>query len=334
MRVAVIGAGRWGENLVRNFYQLQALHTICDLSQPQLQQLVGTHPGISTVLDSEAVLSDKRINAVAIATPAGTHFELTKQALEAGKDVFVEKPLSLRYQEGQELVRLAEEKQRILMVGHLLEYHPAVRELKILIQRGALGNINYIYSNRLNLGRVRKEENSLWSFAPHDIAVILSLVGQLPFEIAATGGAFLQSGVADLTLMTMRFPSGVRSHIFVSWLHPYKEQRLVVIGSEQMAAFNDLEVANKLMLYHERFDWINGEAVSSPHAGIPVSVASEEPLQVECRHFLDCLATRREPLTSGASALRVLRVLEVAQQSRQMDGVPVSIEDTTARAVP
>jgi UDP-2-acetamido-3-amino-2,3-dideoxy-glucuronate N-acetyltransferase len=332
MRVAVIGAGRWGENLVRNFYQLEVLHAICDVSEVRLREVSNSYPGICTVQHIEEVLSDKRIDAVAIATPANTHFELAKQALGAGKDVFVEKPLSLHYQEGKELVLLAEQTRRILMVGHLLEFHPAIQELKSLTQRGVLGKLNYLYSNRLNLGRVRKDENSLWSFAPHDIAVILSLVEQLPFEVAATGGAFLQPGVADVTLMTMRFPSGVRSHIFVSWLHPYKEQRLVVIGSEQMAAFNDLEPVDKLMLYDEHFDWVDGDPVSSPKAGTSVPLENAEPLRVECRQFLDCLASRREPLTSGASALRVLRVLEAAQHSLQMNGVPVSIEVATALA--
>jgi len=332
MRVAVVGVGRWGGNLVRNFYQLEALQAICDVSEPRLQQLSNTYREICTVQHIDDVLSDKRIEAVAIATPANTHFELTKQALAAGKDVFVEKPLSLHYQEGKELVRLAEQARRILMVGHLLEFHPAIRELKCLSQRGVLGELNYIYSNRLNLGRVRKEENSLWSFAPHDIAVILSLVGQLPFAVAATGGAFLQPGVADVTLMTMRFPCGVCAHVFVSWLHPYKEQRLVVIGSKRMAAFNDLEPVDKLMIYDEHFDWVDGEPVAAPKAGISVPVKNEEPLRAECQHFLECLASRREPLTSGTSGLRVLCVLEAAQESLQMNGVPVSIEVTAALA--
>jgi UDP-2-acetamido-3-amino-2,3-dideoxy-glucuronate N-acetyltransferase len=332
MSVAVLGAGRWGENLVRNFYQLEALGAICDVSELRLQQLSSTYPGIRLVQHIEEVLSDKNVAAVAIATPANTHFELAKQALQAGKDVFVEKPLSLHYRQGQELVQLADRTRRILMVGHLLEYHPAIRKLKSLFRGGVLGELNYIYSNRLNLGRVRKEENALWSFAPHDTAVILSLMGQLPSAVSATGGAFLQTGIADVTLMTMGFPSGASAHIFVSWLHPYKEQRLVVIGSKQMAAFNDLEPVDKLMLYDGSFAWEDGDPVLSPRSRVPIPVVNEEPLRLECRHFLDCLASRREPLTSGASALPVLRVLEAAQHSLEMKGVPVAIEFTTALA--
>src|SRR5688572_17374926 len=238
-QIAVVGMGYWGKNLVRNFHEIGALASVCD-SHPAVEALVAqSYQGARYHSDYSEVLADASIRGVALATPAVTHFEMAKRALLAGKDVFVEKPLAIEVSQGEELVRIAEKEERILMVGHILQYHPAVRKLKELIQGGALGRLHYIYSNRLNIGKIRTEENILWSFAPHDISVILALLGESPGKVFCRGAAYLNRQVFDVTMSYLDFPSGVQAHIFVSWLHPVKEQKLVVVGSEKMAVFDD-----------------------------------------------------------------------------------------------
>jgi UDP-2-acetamido-3-amino-2,3-dideoxy-glucuronate N-acetyltransferase len=257
---------------------------------------------------------------VAIATPAELHADLTRKALQAGKDVFVEKPLCLSLQEGQSLITLARESRRILMVGHLLWYHPAVLKLKELIDSGELGRIQYIYSNRLNLGKIRREENILWSFAPHDISVILGLLEEMPESVCAQGGNYLHQQIADVTVSLLAFPSGVKAHIFVSWLHPFKEQKLVVVGDRKMAVFNDLEEKDKLLLYPHTIDWRHQVPVANRAAAQPVAVAAGEPLRAECQHFLECVQSRRQPRTDGEEGLRVLTVLQQCQEA--LEGRP------------
>lgn len=331
--LAVIGCGHWGRNLVRNFYELGALTHIWDTDPDSLRLMKDLYPGLSTADDYGALLKDDKLKAVVIATPAEQHFSMVEAALLAGKDVFVEKPLALRYSEGEKLVRLAEKLNRILMVGHLLEYHPAILKLKQIIDSGELGKIQYIYSNRLNLGRVRREENILWSFAPHDIAVILRLIGELPLEVTSTGGAYLQPNIADVTVTNMLFDNGVRAHIFVSWLHPYKEHRLVVIGAKKMASFNDGAAENKLLLYDQGMDWVNGALVPRKGNGTSIEFAPDEPLKLECQHFLECLDTRRIPRTDGTSALQVLSVLQASHRSLQTQGQPVQMTSPQAELV-
>ncbi|MDQ3818963.1 MAG: Gfo/Idh/MocA family oxidoreductase, partial [Acidobacteriota bacterium] len=267
------------------------------------------------------------IDAIVLASPAEQHARMAEAALLAGKDVFVEKPLALRYREGEKVVRLAERLSKVLMVGHLLEYHPAILKLKQLIDRGELGKIQYIYSNRLNLGRVRCEENILWSFAPHDVAVILRLIGEMPLEVTATGGAYLQPNIADVTVTNLLFDGGVRAHIFVSWLHPYKEHRLVIIGSKKMICFNDIAAENKLVLYDQGINWVGGELVPHTNPSLTIPYDSVEPLKAECQHFLNCLETREQPKTDGLSALRVLHVLQSCQRSLQTNGEPVQLSN-------
>ncbi len=254
VKVAVVGSGYWGKNLVRNFHELGALGTICDPNPMVEASTREKYPSVAYAREYAAVLADSAISAVVLATPAKQHFSMAKQALEGGKDVFVEKPLALTASEGAELVDLASRRNRILMVGHILQYHPAVIKLKQLIQSGALGRIQYLYSNRLNMGKIRTEENILWSFAPHDISTILALLNEEPSAVACNGGAYLSHDVSDVTLTDFTFPSGVRAHIFVSWLHPFKEQRLVIVGSERMAVFDD-SAASKLVLYAHRIEW-------------------------------------------------------------------------------
>jgi len=326
--IAVIGCGYWGKNLVRNFAELDALHTICDTDIKRLDQLKSLFTGLNIETDFEKVLLNNHIKGVVLSTGAESHYLMTKRSLLAGKDVFVEKPLALNTAEGRELVQLAEEKDRILMVGHLLEYHPGIIKLKELINAGELGKINYIYSNRLNLGKFRTEENILWSFAPHDISVILLLLGETPQVISAHGGNYLHQEIADVTITTMSFTSGVQSHIFVSWLHPYKEQKLIVVGDRKMALFDDVSEKDKLLLYSHKIDWIGRVPIPRKEHAEVVEFEMTEPLRTECQHFLDCLASRQKPKTDGENGLRVLKVLERCQESLEQGGKLLTIQDS------
>jgi len=325
-KVAVIGCGYWGKNLVRNFHQLGALQVVCDNAPERLTGLQSQYPGVAVSADVEGVLADPAVRAVVLATPAETHYPLAKQALLAGKDVFVEKPLALRYRDGEELVQLAKRQEAVLMVGHLLEYHPAIAQLESLIRSGELGEVFYLYSNRLNLGKVRKEENILWSFAPHDLAVLLRLVGQMPLEVSALGGSYLQPNIADVTLTKLVFPTRVRAHVFVSWLHPYKEQKLVVVGEKKMVVFDDVAREGKLKLYDKRVEFVGDEPMLRQVSETTLYLPEVEPLRLECEHFLKCVRERERPLTDGESGLRVLHVLEAAQRSMNESGKPVTLE--------
>jgi UDP-2-acetamido-3-amino-2,3-dideoxy-glucuronate N-acetyltransferase len=332
-RVAVVGAGYWGANLIRVFHQAGALSSIYDSSAARLGPLREIYPDVRIAHSFDAILNDSAIDGVVIATPAESHYGLAQQALLAGKDIFVEKPLTLHCDEAEQLTRLAEQRRRILMVGHLLEYHPAITRLEELIQQGELGHVEYIYSNRLNMGKVRREENALWSFAPHDISVILLLLKRMPIQVAATGGTYLQPNIADVTVSTMLFDRGVRAHLFVSWLHPYKEQKLVVIGEHGMAVFDDVRKTEKLQLYDKKISLVEGQFVTGKPVPRPVEFAPDEPLALECRHFLDCMETRYGPKTDGHDGWRVLKVLEASQRSLSMNGDPVQLEPLRSLAV-
>ena len=325
--IAVIGCGYWGQNLIRIFAGLGVLHSICDNNPQTISRLELVYPNIRKKTDFKQIMVDEGISGVAISTPVALHYGMAKQALEAGKDVFVEKPLSLTVQEGEELVKTASEMGKILMVGHLLEYHPGIIKLKELVDNGELGNIKYIYSNRLNLGTFRTEENILWSFAPHDVSIILLLLEELPEEVSASGGCYLHPDIADITITTMGFRNGIKAHIFVSWLHPYKEQKLVVIGDKKMAVFDDVDSKNKLLLYEHRIEWIGRKPVPHKQEAIPIEFAMAEPLEQECRHFIDCIISRREPKTNGYKGLQVLQVLAACQKSLQEQGIIVSLVD-------
>lgn len=321
--IAVVGCGYWGKNLVRVFSQLGVLKCVCDSDSARWKTLTiqGEPPRFTAELGD--VLADASIAAVAVATPAATHYEVVKKCLEAGKDVFVEKPLALSVKQGEELVALAKKNARILMVGHILLYHPAVIKLKQLIDEGSLGRILYCYSNRLNMGLIRTEENILWSFAPHDISVMLHLLGEEPVAAEAEGQSYLTPGVVDVTLSRLRFQSGATGHIFVSWLHPSKEQRLVVVGTEQMAVFDDT-VADKLVLYPHRVDWASRRPKAVKADAVAVELEKAEPLKAECEHFLECVASRKTPKSDGAEGLRVLKVLGECQKSLEAVGGKVA----------
>jgi UDP-2-acetamido-3-amino-2,3-dideoxy-glucuronate N-acetyltransferase len=315
-KVAVIGAGYWGKNLVRNFHGLGVLDLIVDPNPTIQERMTQDYPGIRISDSYTEALSDPEIGGLAIATPAETHGALIREAFLAGKDVYVEKPLCLSESEGRELIQLAAEKQQILMVGHLLWYHPLLLKLKELVRQGELGRIRYIYSNRLNLGKLRREENVLWSFAPHDVSVILGLLEEMPETVQAQGGNYLHRQIADVTVSLLSFPSGVKAHIFVSWLHPFKEQKLVVVGDRKMAVFNDTAPwEEKLVLYPHQVEWRNYRPQAVKGEGEAVTVPQEEPLRAECSHFLECLESRNTPRTDGAEGLRVLQVLKVCQRS-------------------
>jgi UDP-2-acetamido-3-amino-2,3-dideoxy-glucuronate N-acetyltransferase len=323
--IAVVGCGYWGQNLVRNFAELGALRTVCDTDPAKLKEISARYPQTKTELDYPRLLADQDIQGVVIATPAVTHYPLAKQALLAGKDVFVEKPLALTVKEGEEMVKLAEEKQKIIMVDHLLEYHPAITRLKEMVDKGELGKINYIYSNRLNLGKFRTEENILWSFAPHDISIILLLMGEMPQAISAHGGYYLHQDIADITLTNLSFKGGRRAHIFVSWLHPYKEQRLVVVGEKKMAVFDDTKPEDKLLFYSHEIEWVGRKPI--PHQKQPqvIAIAADEPLKLECQDFIDSIAKRRKPKVDGGKGLEVLKVLSYCQRSLEEKGRVISL---------
>jgi UDP-2-acetamido-3-amino-2,3-dideoxy-glucuronate N-acetyltransferase len=327
--IAVIGCGYWGKNLVRNFAGLRALNTICDTEPQKLKDFTSLYPRANIETDYQQVLCNSEVKGVVIATPAAFHYSMAREALLAGKDVFVEKPLALKVEEGKELVALAEGKSQILMVGHLLEYHPAVVKLKELIDKGELGKIRYIYSNRLNLGKFRTEENILWSFAPHDISVMLLLLGEMPQEVSAHGGYYLHQDVADVTLTTMSFRDGTRAHIFVSWLHPFKEQRFVVVGDKKMAEFNDLNARDKLHVYGHKIEWIERLPVARPEEAEVVEVSLEEPLRIECQNFLECMQNRGKPMVDGYKGLQVLQVLSCCQKSLEQNGKVIPFGNRT-----
>jgi UDP-2-acetamido-3-amino-2,3-dideoxy-glucuronate N-acetyltransferase len=328
-KVAVVGAGAWGKNLVRNFGQLGALALVCDPDRVACARVTEAFPEIPICSWLQEVLDTPAIEAVALASPATLHFEQARLALLAGKDVFVEKPLSLQVSQGQELVALAQKQGRILMVGHILHYHAAVQKLKEIIEAGQLGKIQYVYSNRLNIGTIRAAENILWSFAPHDISALLLLLGEMPTAVSVHGGQYLQTGVPDVTVTTLSFASGVKGHIFVSWLHPFKEQMLVIVGDKRMAVFDDVSADRKLVLYPHQIDWVGRVPVARKAQGEVVPLELTEPLKAECNHFLECVRSRKEPRTDGSEGLRVLQVLQAAQRSLDQGGAPCYLTPLT-----
>lgn len=324
--IAVIGAGYWGKNLVRNYFELGALNCVCDARQEVLSGLEKSFPGVTYTSDFDTVLADTTVKAVVIALPAESHYEYAAKALRAGKDVFVEKPLALQLDHAKKLTAMAFEERRILMVGHLLRYHPAFLKLKEMIDKGVLGRIQYVYSTRLSLGKIRREENALWSFAPHDISMILALCNEMPQQVFAVGHNYLHKQLADVTTTHLSFPSGVNGHIFVSWLHPFKEQKLVVIGESKMAVFEDTQPwQKKIALYSHTIKWQSGMPV--PEKGEPefVPVEGREPLREECLHFLHCIDKRETPITDGNEGFRVLDVLQRAQQSLEQGTAPEKV---------
>lgn len=324
-QIALIGCGQWGMNHLRTWDEMGCLKVAADLNFAALTKAKVDFPHLEYCGDPSLVIKREDIDAIVIASSAATHVPLALEALKAGKDVLVEKPMALTVREAEHLTRTAKRLKRILMVGHVLEFHPAIEAIKKLIDEGNLGTIRYAYSNRLNFGRIRTEENSLWSFAPHDIAILLRLFGKEPMRITSTGGAYLNKNISDVSVTSLAFKGNINAHIFVSWLHPFKVQRLVIIGDKQMAAFDDTKPwPEKLLLYPHTVEWKEKDIPLARKAeGVPVHLPEKEPLKAECEHFLQCIMTRSKPLTDGESGVRVLKVLERAQKSYDRKKVTV-----------
>lgn len=316
VKIAVVGAGVWGKNLVRNFYQLGCLHTVCDNSSAAFQKIMDSFPKVNVCSNFNDILQDSAVDAVVIATPPQTHFEFAKQALLHNKDVFVEKPLALNTYEGEVLAKLAYEKNKMMMVGHVLQYHPGIVALQQLASNGNLGKLRYISSSRLSSRRVLQEGGVLWDLAPHDISIVLSLLGEFPIGLSAasTGNAALN--LKSTVISHLTFPGGASVDIFASWLYPFKEQKLVVIGDKQVAIFDDtLPWEEKLMLYPHEITKAQEAFQSGRTGGTPVVLNPVEPLRAECEHFLNCINDRVCPLTNAQEGIRVLKVLDGLQAS-------------------
>ena len=320
VRVGVAGLGYWGPNLARNFDRLDGaeLAWLCDESEERLERHGAAFPSAGRARSLDELLADDSLDAVALATPVPTHGPLALRVIEAGKHCFVEKPLAQSAEEAEQVVSAARASDRVLMVGHLLEYHPGVEALKQLVDRGELGDVRYVYSNRLNLGVLRPDENALWSLGAHDVSVILRLAGEEPYDCRAVGESYMQEGIEDVVFCYLRFPSGLAAHMHLSWLDPHKERRFTVVGSKKMATFDDMELERKLTVYDKGFDesWSSyGEYIARSGDTFSPRVPNDEPLRVECGHFVECVRDGSEPRSGGEAGLRVVRVLEALQQS-------------------
>ncbi|HET6866084.1 MAG TPA: Gfo/Idh/MocA family oxidoreductase [Solirubrobacteraceae bacterium] len=321
LRIAVAGLGYWGPNLARNFAALPGceLAWCCDPSEEARERVADRFPQARFTGDLDEVLADPAVDAVVLATPVPTHAESAVRVLEAGKHCFVEKPLAQSVADAERVVAAAETAGRVLMVGHLLEYHPGVQRLKQLTDSGELGDrIYYIYGNRLNLGKLRADENALWSLGAHDVSVVLYLANEEPWEVVAHGESYVQDGVEDVVFCFLRFPSGLSAHLHLSWLDPHKERRFTVVGSRRMATFDDMAREGKLQVFDKGFDEGSrgyGEYITRTGDMFSPSIPNLEPLRVECEHFVDCVRSGRRPRSDGVSGLRVVRVLEELQHS-------------------
>ncbi|TET13132.1 Gfo/Idh/MocA family oxidoreductase [Candidatus Aerophobetes bacterium] len=335
LNMAVVGTGNWGRNLVRNFYEMEEanLKICCDLNEALLSKIREKYPLVKITTDYDEVLRNEEIEAVVIATSTSTHFDLAKKALEAKKHIFVEKPFTVSYKQAQELVNLAKEKKKKLMVGHLLEYHPAVIEMKRRLSQNEIGDVYYLYSERLNLGKVRTMENALWSLAPHDISVMLYLLNSEPVEVSAYGGVFLQrkEKIEDVVFVNTRLENGVVANFHLSWLDPNKVRRITLVGSEKMMVFDDMESRDKLKIFDKeliRNNLKDGVEFNIRYGDIYVpKIEVSEPLKLECLHFIDCIKNNKTPRSDGEDGLRVVRILGAAQESLDKGGMPVRMKE-------
>ena len=332
VNIACVGAGYWGKNLVRVFHHLPEVHLsqVCD-ADPQIRATIQQqYPEIATGADYDLLLADESIDAVVIAVPAVHHYALAQKALKKGKHVYIEKPMTLNSTDAERLIELAEEHDRVLMVGHLLEYHPAVQMLRRLIESGDLGDLYYLYAQRVNLGIVRKDENALWSLAPHDISVILHLLGQMPDAVSARGECYLQPGIEDVVFANLHFADGKMAQLQLSWLDPHRIRRLTVVGSRKMVVFDDVESTEKVRIYDksaERPEYDSyGDSISLRFGDVVIPrLEMAEPLKLECQHFAECVRKGQTPISDGRDGLRVVQVLEAAQASLRQNGAPVQI---------
>jgi len=326
VNLAVLGIGYWGPNLLRNFSQLDGVTVaaVCDTDTSRLAYIHQKYPGPRLIEDYREVLADSNIQAVAVVLPAKLHYEIAKDALQAGKHVFVEKPLALSSEECLQLIHVAEENDKVLMVGHTFEYNAAVNVLKGEIKNGILGEVYYIDSQRLNLGKIRQDVNVMWNLAPHDVSMILYVLQQEPLAVSARGVSYLQEGIEDVVFMDLVFESGVHAHIHVSWMDPVKVRRMTVVGKKRMVVYDDME-EDKIALYDEGIDKTDmGFSYRRGSALFP-EVNFLEPLNVECAHFVQCIADHQRPRTDGYDGLRVVRVLEAAQRSLRQNGKEIKL---------
>ena len=335
--IGIAGLGYWGPNLLRNFSQLDGckVKICCDLSEKSRRHAGEQYPEIETTDDYGSLLQNPEVQAIVIATPAATHYDLAKQAILNGKHVFVEKPLTLDIAQAAELVELAQQNGIKLMVGHLMEYHPAIGMLKDMIRDGQLGDVYYLYSQRVNLGKIRKDENALWSLAPHDISILIYLLGAEPENVSARGQAYLQDGIEDVVFLNLLFPGKVMAQIQLSWLDPHKIRRTTIVGSEKMAVFDDMEPTEMIRIYDKGVVLAVGdptygsfgESLSLRFGDVKIPyIKMVEPLRVECQHFIDCIRDDMQPRSDGQDGLRVVRVLQAAQESLDRGGVPVELD--------
>ncbi|MEW6008493.1 MAG: Gfo/Idh/MocA family oxidoreductase [Candidatus Omnitrophota bacterium] len=339
VNIGVIGCGHWGPNLVRNFVELPdvELKVLCDLDENKVKSLKKYYPSVNTVTDYKEILDNKEIDAVAIATPAKSHYALARECLLAGKHILVEKPLALSSSEGADLLQLSEKYKKVLMVGHTFLYNPAIRELKKYIKSKEIGDIYYIFSQRLNLGQIRRDVNAMWNFAPHDISIILHLIDEIPIRVNAKGLSCLHSDNEDIVFLNLDFKSGINAHIHISWLDPVKVRRMVVVGSKKMIVYDDISADSKIQIYDKGVDKINNSKnaqglgsfaefqlkLRSGDIHIP-RIDFYEPLKEECAHFIDCIKNKRVPLTDGKHGLMVVKILEVANNSIKQAGAPIN----------
>jgi predicted dehydrogenase len=330
VQVGVVGLGYWGPNLARNFDSVPGaeLRWICDADDERRARWAARFPRTRASADFDELLADAELDAVVIATHVPSHAVLARRAFEAGKHVFVEKPLAQSVAEAEDVVAAAAEADRVLMVGHLLEYHPGFERLKEIADSGELGNLHYIYSNRLNLGKLRADENALWSLGAHDVSVVLRLIGEEPSEVRAMGESYMRPGIEDVVFAYLRFPSGLAAHLHLSWLDPHKERRFTVVGSKRMATFDDMEIERKLTVYDKGFDQdfnTYGEYIARSGDIWSPRISNQEPLQIECRHFVESIREGAAPRSGPESGLRVVRVLEELQRSLDQNARPAAV---------
>jgi predicted dehydrogenase len=331
--IAVVGAGAWGKNHIRVFSEMPdtRLKYICDTDSKKLSSLQKFYPQVRMVEDLDPIIRDPEIQGVVIASSAISHHPLAKEVLMANKDVLVEKPLALNKKDAEELLELAERKKRILIVGHLLIYHPVVDRLKEMVRSGELGKIHYIYTQRVNLGVIRQDENALWSFAPHDLSVILYLLEEEPVMVSAHGESYIQNGIEDVVFLSLRFSDGKMANIHLSWLDPHKLRKITIVGSRKMVVFDDMEASEKLKVYDKGVKNLSydtyGEYLSLRFGDITIpSIKMSEPLRAEAEHFIQSIESRKEPKTGGRDGLKVVKILMAAQESLKKKGFPVHLE--------
>lgn len=311
-KIAVAGCGYWGKNLVRNFYEIGCLDAVYDINEHLSREFAEKYKVRNESWKS--ILSDNSIKGIAIAAPAPVHYKLVSEALNAGKNVFIEKPITLNIEDAEKLIKQAKKSNLVLMVGHLLHYHPAFAKVKKLVSDGLIGKLNHIYSNRLSFGKIRTEENVLWSFAPHDISMILGLTNKEPTYINANGFSHITEGIIDFSNIQMSFEGNISSHIFVSWLNPFKEQKLTVIGEKGMIIFDDTLPDEQKIAYSKNCVQVkNGIPHLNKEEANHIKFEAKEPLKEECRHFVKCIQNKETPMTDGEEGLRVLKVLNKAQ---------------------